>query len=209
VLFLCLQMRRQFVNCLLLVLTVFFSLRGPQQMTALTPDRPRFVCGALGPTNRTCSISPSVENPAFRNVTFDELVEAYAEQTKGLLDGGADILLVETIFDTLNAKAALFAIDLCFSEGYRRTPVFVSGTIVDMSGRTLSGQTGEAFVVSMKHGAPMAIGLNCALGADQMRPFIYNIGQAAKSHVICYPNAVRSVVHYFYLAMFFDTMDIM
>jgi len=161
-------------------------------MTALTPDRPRLVCGALGPTNRTCSISPSVENPAFRNVTFDELVEAYAEQTKGLLDGGADILLVETIFDTLNAKAALYAIDLCFSEGCRRTPVFVSGTIVDMSGRTLSGQTGEAFVVSMKHGSPMAIGLNCALGADQMRPFIYNIGKAAQSHVICYPNAVST-----------------
>ncbi|KAF9584884.1 hypothetical protein BGW38_004805 [Lunasporangiospora selenospora] len=163
--------------------------RACDRMTAQTPERPRFVCGALGPTNRTCSISPSVENPAFRNVTFDELVEAYAEQTKGLLDGGADILLVETIFDTLNAKAALFAIDLCFSEGYRRTPVFISGTIVDMSGRTLSGQTGEAFVISMKHSTPMAIGLNCALGADQMRPFIYNIGQASNSHVICYPNA--------------------
>ncbi|KAI1315259.1 hypothetical protein EDD11_001040 [Mortierella claussenii] len=163
--------------------------RACDKMTAQTPDRPRFVCGALGPTNRTCSISPSVENPAFRNVTFDELVEAYMEQTKGLLDGGADILLVETIFDTLNAKAALYAIDLCFTEGYRQTPVFVSGTIVDMSGRTLSGQTGEAFVVSMKHADPFAIGLNCALGADQMRPFIYNIGQASKSHVICYPNA--------------------
>ncbi|KAG0249775.1 hypothetical protein BG011_008939 [Mortierella polycephala] len=163
--------------------------RACDKMTAQTPDRPRFVCGALGPTNRTCSISPSVENPAFRNVTFDELVEAYIEQTKGLLDGGADILLVETIFDTLNAKAALFAIDVCFAEGCRRTPVFISGTIVDMSGRTLSGQTGEAFVISMKHAEPFAIGLNCALGADQMRPFIYNIGQAAKSHVICYPNA--------------------
>jgi len=160
-------------------------------MTALTPDRPRFVCGALGPTNRTCSISPSVENPAFRNVTFDELVEAYKEQTKGLLDGGADILLVETIFDTLNAKAALYAVDLCFVEGCRRVPVFVSGTIVDMSGRTLSGQTGEAFVVSTSHADPFAVGLNCALGADQMRPFIYNIGKASKTHVICYPNAVR------------------
>ncbi|KAG0238891.1 hypothetical protein BGW42_000052 [Actinomortierella wolfii] len=163
--------------------------RACDKMTAKTPDRPRFVCGALGPTNRTCSISPSVENPAFRNVTFDELVEAYLEQVKGLLDGGADILLVETIFDTLNAKAALFAIDLAIEQGYRKTPVFISGTIVDLSGRTLSGQTGEAFVISMKHGSPMAIGLNCALGADQMRPFIYNIGQASKTHVICYPNA--------------------
>ncbi|KAG0007027.1 hypothetical protein BGZ65_012085 [Modicella reniformis] len=135
--------------------------RACDKMTAFSPDRPRFVCGALGPTNRTCSISPSVENPAFRNVTFDELVEAYKEQTKGLLDG----------------------------EGYRRVPVFVSGTIVDMSGRTLSGQTGEAFVVSTTHAEPFAVGLNCALGAEQMRPFIYDIGRASKTHIICYPNA--------------------
>ncbi|CAG8445390.1 5551_t:CDS:10 [Ambispora gerdemannii] len=159
------------------------------EITARDPSKPRFVCGAIGPTNRTCSISPSVENPAYRNVTFDELVEAYSEQTRGLLDGGADILLVETIFDTLNAKAALFAIDTIFDQGYRRTPIFISGTIVDMSGRTLSGQTGEAFIVSVNHSNPLAIGLNCALGADQMRPFIKNIAQFSGSYVLCYPNA--------------------
>ncbi|CAG8838374.1 43109_t:CDS:2, partial [Gigaspora margarita] len=160
------------------------------EVTARDPNKPRFVCGALGPTNRTCSISPSVENPAYRNVTFDELVDAYTEQTRGLLDGGADILLVETIFDTLNAKAALFAIDTLFEEGsYKRTPIFISGTIVDQSGRTLSGQTGEAFVVSISHSHPLAIGLNCALGAEQMRPFIQNIANFTSSFVICYPNA--------------------
>ncbi|RIA89943.1 methionine synthase [Glomus cerebriforme] len=160
------------------------------EVTARDPSKPRFVCGALGPTNRTCSISPSVENPAYRNVTFDELVEAYSEQARGLLDGGADILLVETIFDTLNAKAALYAIDLLFEEGgYKRTPIFVSGTIVDQSGRTLSGQTGEAFVTSISHSHPLAIGLNCALGAEQMKPFIQNIAKCTSSFVICYPNA--------------------
>ncbi|KAI8361736.1 methionine synthase [Blakeslea trispora] len=138
---------------------------------------PRFVCGAIGPTNRTCSISPSVENPAERNVTFDELVRAYAEQVRGLLDGRSDILLVETIFDTLNAKAALFAIDMVF------------GTIVDQSGRTLSGQTGEAFVTSLDHAKPVAFGLNCALGAEQMKPFVQNISRFTDAHIICYPNA--------------------
>ncbi|KAJ1916021.1 hypothetical protein H4219_004010 [Mycoemilia scoparia] len=161
-----------------------------EDVTALTPDRPRFVCGAIGPTNRTASISPSVENPSYRNVTFDELSNAYAEQIRGLLDGGADVLLIETIFDTLNAKAALYAIDEIFDEeGYEKVPVFVSGTIVDQSGRTLSGQTGEAFVVSVAHSDPMAIGLNCALGANQMRPFIQNISNFTTSNVICYPNA--------------------
>ncbi|KAG2172229.1 hypothetical protein INT43_004770 [Umbelopsis isabellina] len=151
---------------------------------------PRFVCGALGPTNRTASISPSVENPAYRNVTFDELVEAYSEQTRGLLDGGADILLVETIFDTLNAKAAIYAIDVVMEEDNRpKVPIFISGTIVDQSGRTLSGQTGEAFVTSLKHSNPMAFGLNCALGAAQMKPFIQNISRFTDAHIICYPNA--------------------
>ncbi|KAJ2900814.1 hypothetical protein IWW38_000189 [Coemansia aciculifera] len=155
-----------------------------------TPDRPRFVCGAIGPTNRTCSISPSVDNPSFRNVTFDELVVAYTEQIRGLLDGGSDVILVETIFDTLNAKAALFAIDTLFDSGeYERVPVFISGTIVDMSGRTLSGQTGEAFITSVAHAEPLAIGLNCALGANQMRPFVQNIASFTSSYVICYPNA--------------------
>ncbi|KAI9179054.1 hypothetical protein H9P43_005716 [Blastocladiella emersonii ATCC 22665] len=164
--------------------------RAALEVTALEPHKPRFVCGAIGPTNRTLSISPSVENPAFRNVTFDQLVAAYKEQCRGLLDGGADILLVETIFDTLNAKAALYAIDeLVVLDGFRRTPVLISGTIVDQSGRTLSGQTGEAFLVSTHHADPLAVGLNCALGADQMRPFIEAISNFTPHYTICYPNA--------------------
>ncbi|MEQ2275857.1 hypothetical protein XENORESO_009815, partial [Xenotaenia resolanae] len=149
----------------------------------------RYVAGALGPTNKTLSVSPSVEKPDFRNITFDELVEAYTEQARGLLDGGADILMVETIFDTANAKAALFAIDLLFEKTYERKPIFVSGTIVDRSGRTLSGQTGEAFVVSVSHAKPLCIGLNCALGATEMRPFIEAIGKSTTAFIICYPNA--------------------
>ncbi|KAJ3393341.1 hypothetical protein HDU84_002136 [Entophlyctis sp. JEL0112] len=160
------------------------------EITAQEPQKPRFVVGAIGPTNRTASISPSVENPSLRNVTFDELVTAYIQQVEGLLDGGADILMVETIFDTLNAKAALYAIDVVFSEnGYDKVPVFVSGTIVDQSGRTLSGQTGEAFITSVKHADPFAIGLNCALGADQMLPFMQNISKNTDTFTICYPNA--------------------
>lgn len=149
----------------------------------------RYVAGALGPTNRTLSVSPSVERPDFRNITFDELVEAYLEQVKGLLDGGCDILLVETIFDTANAKAALYAIDKLFEESYKPRPIFISGTIVDKSGRTLSGQTGEAFVISVSHMKPLCIGLNCALGATEMRPFIEAIGKCTGAFIICYPNA--------------------
>lgn len=149
----------------------------------------KYVAGAMGPTNRTLSISPSVERPDFRNITFDELVDAYAAQARALLDGGADILLVETIFDTANSKAALYAIQLVFEEEYDAVPIFVSGTIVDKSGRTLSGQTGEAFVISVAHAKPMAIGLNCALGAQEMRPFIEAIGKATDAYVLCYPNA--------------------
>jgi len=149
----------------------------------------KYVAGAMGPTNRTLSISPSVERPDFRNVTFDELVDAYSAQARALLDGGADILTVETIFDTANAKAALFAIQLLFEEEYQEVPLFISGTIVDKSGRTLSGQTGEAFVISVSHAKPMAIGLNCALGALEMRPFIEAIGKATDAYVLCYPNA--------------------
>ncbi|XP_077595443.1 methionine synthase isoform X1 [Stigmatopora nigra] len=149
----------------------------------------RYVAGAIGPTNKTLSVSPSVERPDFRNIMFDELVEAYLEQVRGLLDGGVDILLVETIFDTGNAKAALFAIDLLFEKGYGRKPLFISGTIVDRSGRTLSGQTGEAFVVSVSHAEPLCIGLNCALGATEMRPFIEAIGKTTTAFIICYPNA--------------------
>ncbi|XP_051523828.1 methionine synthase isoform X2 [Myxocyprinus asiaticus] len=149
----------------------------------------RFVAGAVGPTNKTLSVSPSVERPDFRNITFDELVDTYSEQVKGLLDGGVDILLVETIFDTANAKAALFAIDKLFEDSYKARPIFISGTIVDKSGRTLSGQTGEAFVISVSHVKPLCIGLNCALGASEMRPFIEAIGKSTGAFVICYPNA--------------------
>uniref|UniRef100_A0A9L0S2M5 Methionine synthase n=1 Tax=Equus caballus TaxID=9796 RepID=A0A9L0S2M5_HORSE len=149
----------------------------------------RFVAGALGPTNKTLSVSPSVERPDYRNITFDELVEAYKEQAEGLLDGGVDILLVETIFDTANAKAALFAIQNLFEEKYAPRPIFISGTIVDKSGRTLSGQTGEAFVISVSHADPLCIGLNCALGAAEMRPFIETIGKCTTAYVLCYPNA--------------------
>ncbi|XP_068920588.1 methionine synthase isoform X1 [Petaurus breviceps papuanus] len=149
----------------------------------------RFVAGSIGPTNKTLSVSPSVERPDYRNVTFDELVEAYQEQARGLLDGGVDILLVETIFDTANAKAALFALQKLFEEGYDPRPIFVSGTIVDKSGRTLSGQTGEAFVISVTHAEPLCLGLNCALGAQEMRPFIETIGKCTTAYVLCYPNA--------------------
>ncbi|XP_073912911.1 methionine synthase isoform X5 [Castor canadensis] len=149
----------------------------------------RFVAGALGPTNKTLSVSPSVERPDYRNITFDELVEAYQEQAKGLLDGGVDILLIETVFDTANAKAALFALQKLFEENYTPRPIFISGTIVDKSGRTLSGQTGEAFVISVSHADPLCIGLNCALGAAEMRPFIETIGKCTTAYILCYPNA--------------------
>jgi len=151
--------------------------------------RPRFVAGALGPTNRTASISPDVNDPGFRNVTFDELVAAYTEAVRGLVDGGADLLLLETIFDTLNAKAALFAIDQFFEQRGVRLPLMISGTITDASGRTLSGQTPEAFWNSLRHARPLTIGLNCALGAKLMRPYIEEIAQVAGTYVCAYPNA--------------------
>jgi 5-methyltetrahydrofolate--homocysteine methyltransferase len=153
------------------------------------PARPRFVAGAVGPTNRTASLSPDVNNPAFRAVMFDELVAAYAEQVRGLMDGGVDLLLLETIFDTLNAKAALFAIDRQFEEQGRRVPVMVSVTITDRSGRTLSGQTVEAFWNSIAHMPLLSVGINCALGAKQMRPYIEELAGIAPVHISCYPNA--------------------
>uniref|UniRef100_A0A9J2PS54 methionine synthase n=1 Tax=Ascaris lumbricoides TaxID=6252 RepID=A0A9J2PS54_ASCLU len=150
----------------------------------------RFVCGAIGPTNKTLSISPSVEHPEFRNITFQELVKAYDEQARSLIEGGVDVLLVETVFDSANAKAALFAIRTLFEEGgIEEVPVFLSGTIVDLSGRTLSGQTGEAFLISTRQGRPVAVGLNCALGAKEMRPFIETIAMNTTALVLCYPNA--------------------
>ncbi|HET9046226.1 MAG TPA: homocysteine S-methyltransferase family protein [Casimicrobiaceae bacterium] len=157
--------------------------------TARTPEKPRFVAGSLGPTNRTASISPDVNDPGARNVTFDELSDAYGEAIDGLLEGGADLLLVETVFDTLNAKAALHAIDAHFERAGRRWPVIVSGTITDASGRTLSGQTPEAFWNSIRHIRPLAVGLNCALGAALMRPYIEEISKVADTFVSCYPNA--------------------
>ncbi|MDO8534726.1 MAG: homocysteine S-methyltransferase family protein, partial [Xanthobacteraceae bacterium] len=151
--------------------------------------RPRFVAGALGPTNRTASISPDVNDPGFRNVTFDELVATYTEAVHGLIEGGVDLLLLETIFDTLNAKAALFAIDACFEAHGVNLPIIISGTITDASGRTLSGQTTEAFWNSVRHARPLAIGLNCALGAQLMRPYIEELSRIADTYVSAYPNA--------------------
>jgi 5-methyltetrahydrofolate--homocysteine methyltransferase len=153
------------------------------------PQRPRFVAGALGPTNRTASISPDVNDPGFRNVSFDELTAAYGEAAQALVEGGADILLIETIFDTLNAKAAIFAIDEYFERSGKRLPVIISGTITDASGRTLSGQTVEAFWNSVRHARPLAIGLNCALGAALMRPYIEELSKVADTYVSAYPNA--------------------
>jgi len=158
-------------------------------VTAREPDKPRFVAGALGPTNRTLSISPDVNNPGFRAVTFDELKTAYADATRGLIDGGSDLLLVETIFDTLNAKAALFAIEEVFEEKGLRLPIMISGTITDLSGRTLSGQTPEAFWYSLRHAEPFSIGLNCALGAKEMRAHIAELSRVADTLVCAYPNA--------------------
>lgn len=151
--------------------------------------RRRFVAGAFGPTNRTASISPDVNNPGFRAITFDQLREAYAEEARGLIDGGADIMLVETIFDTLNAKAALVAIEEVFEEKGVRLPIMISGTITDLSGRTLSGQTPEAFWYSLMHAEPFSVGLNCALGAKEMRAHIAAIAKVADTLVCAYPNA--------------------
>ena len=157
--------------------------------TRKTPDKPRFVAGAIGPTSRTASLSPDVNDPGFRAVNFDQLVEIYTEQARGLIDGGIDLFLIETIFDTLNAKAAIFAVNsLCEKLG-KNIPVVISGTITDASGRTLSGQTTEAFWISVAHAAPLAVGLNCALGAKDMRPYIAELSRVAPCPIICYPNA--------------------
>ena len=154
------------------------------------PSKPRFVAGAIGPLNKTLSLSPNVNDPGYRAVTFDEVVEAYYTQIKGLVEGGVDLLLVETIFDTLNAKAAIFAIRKYFRDQKREPlPVMISGTITDASGRTLSGQTLEAFYTSLMHAKPLSIGLNCALGAKEMRPHIEELSQIASCYVSAYPNA--------------------
>ena len=164
--------------------------------TETTPDKPRFVAGAMGPTNRTASISPDVNDPGYRAITFDQLAEAYAEQVRGLLDGGADLILVETIFDTLNAKAALYAIQEVYEERNipldareGGIPIMISGTITDASGRTLSGQTTEAFLISVSHVPLFSVGLNCALGAKELRPYLKVLAQEAPFYVSAYPNA--------------------
>ena len=156
---------------------------------ARDPSQPRFVIGVLGPTSRTASLSPDVNRPGFRAIDFDELAEAYREAARGLVEGGSDVLMVETVFDTLNAKAALFAIDDVFEALGVRLPVMVSGTITDASGRTLSGQTAEAFWYSLRHAQPLAIGLNCALGAKDLRQHIDVLAQVADTNVSCHPNA--------------------
>ncbi len=158
--------------------------------TKKDPSKPRFVAGAIGPLNKTLSLSPDVNNPGYRAVTFDEVVTAYYEQIKGLVDGGVDVLLIETIFDTLNAKAAIFAIKKYFHDTNKpELPIMISGTITDASGRTLSGQTLEAFYISVMHANPLSVGLNCALGAHEMRPYIEELSQLASCYVSAYPNA--------------------
>ncbi|WP_333607507.1 homocysteine S-methyltransferase family protein [Arsukibacterium sp.] len=159
------------------------------EITAQQPEKPRFVAGVLGPTNRTASISPDVNDPGFRNVSFDELVAAYTESTHALIEGGADIIMLETIFDTLNAKAAAFAVLKVFDEVGYKLPVMISGTITDASGRTLSGQTTEAFYYSLTHVEPVSFGLNCALGPDLLRPYVETLATISEAYVSVHPNA--------------------
>ena len=159
------------------------------EWTRKTPDKPRFVAGAVGPTNRTASISPKVNDPGFRNIDFDELRQAYKEQVKALIEGGCDIILIETIFDTLNAKAAGYATLEAFDETGIELPIMLSGTITDASGRTLTGQTPEAFWYSLRHLKPFSVGLNCALGAEKMRPYLAELAHVAGVRISAYPNA--------------------
>ena len=160
-----------------------------EEFSKKTPNKPRFVAGSIGPTNRTASISPDVNDPGFRGITFDELVKAYKEQTNALMDGGVDLLLVETVFDTLNAKAALFGINEVFEERGEELPIMVSGTITDQSGRTLTGQTTEAFLISVSHMNLLSVGLNCALGASMMRPYLQVLDKKSQFGVSAHPNA--------------------
>ena len=160
-----------------------------KKFTDLNPDKPRFVAGSIGPTNRTASMSPDVNDPGYRAVTFDDLVESYSEQVNALIDGGVDILLVETVFDTLNAKAALFAIDIILEKRELKLPIMLSGTITDASGRTLSGQTVEAFVASLSHIPLLSIGFNCALGADLLLPYMKRLSKITDFYTSAHPNA--------------------
>ena len=163
--------------------------KAADEYTAKTPDKPRFVAGVLGPTNRTASISPDVNDPGKRNVTFDELVEAYCESTEALIEGGVDLIMLETIFDTLNAKAAAYAVESVFDKLGKSLPVMVSGTITDASGRTLSGQTAEAFYYSMRHINPFSFGLNCALGPDLLRQYVDEVANVSECLISAHPNA--------------------
>ena len=167
----------------------FASAKIAKEVANEFTDKPRFVAGSIGPTNKTASISPDVNDPGYRGVSFDELVVAYAQQVNALMDGGVDLLLVETVFDTLNAKAALFAIDEVFIERKEQIPIMVSGTITDQSGRTLTGQTTEAFLISLSHMPLLSIGLNCALGASLMRPYLQILDQKSPFAVSAHPNA--------------------
>lgn len=160
-----------------------------KQAASVFTDKPRFVAGSMGPTNKTASISPDVSNPGYRAVTFDQLAEAYKTQARGLMEGGADLLLIETVFDTLNAKAALFGVLELFEERDEKLPIMVSGTITDASGRTLSGQTPEAFLISLSHAELLSIGLNCALGAKQLRPYLKTLADHSDVFISAYPNA--------------------
>ncbi|MDZ7806960.1 MAG: homocysteine S-methyltransferase family protein [Gracilimonas sp.] len=163
--------------------------KATDKFTKRDTDKPRFVIGSMGPTNKTASISPEVTDPAYRAITFDELAAAYKEQARGLIDGGSDALLVETIFDTLNAKAALYAIQELFDETGKQIPVLVSGTITDASGRTLSGQTVEAFLISVSHAPILSVGFNCALGAEQLFPYLKELSNRSPFYISAYPNA--------------------
>jgi 5-methyltetrahydrofolate--homocysteine methyltransferase len=164
--------------------------KAADEYTALNPDKPRFVAGAIGPLNKTLSLSPDVNNPGYRAVTFDEVAAAYTEQIKGLIEGGVDVLLIETIFDTLNAKAAIYAAKKFFRDNkMKELPIMISGTITDASGRTLSGQTLEAFYISVSHANPLSVGLNCALGAKEMRSHVEELAQIAGCYTSAYPNA--------------------
>lgn len=169
--------------------SALIARRVADEVTSGNPGKPRFVAGSIGPTNRSASISPDVSKPASRNVTFDDLRSAYYEQATGLFDGGVDIFLIETVFDTLNAKAALFAIEDLFGEKKERRPVMVSGTITDASGRTLSGQTAEAFLISVSHYPLLSIGFNCALGAEQLKAYVHILSRKASVAVSAHPNA--------------------
>ena len=163
--------------------------KAADEITASNPNRPRFVAGAIGPTNRTCSISPDVSRPGYRNTSFDELAEAYEEQAQALIDGGVDLLLLETVFDTLNCKAALFALSQITKSANRPIPIMVSGTVIDASGRNLSGQTMEAFWYSIQHVDLLSVGLNCSFGATELRPYLQDLAKLVPIPISCYPNA--------------------